>query len=823
MTVPITITADEVNCLIHAYFQDSGFQHSAFSLRMEGRLDHSHHIKKHIPRGELLERLSKSLLYAEVEAHYKGDSFAKNCKSGFSLLERHVCSFDSNAATLLAPQQSGETNIPMLPGETNVKRKSISPCIEDGRAEKRARKEAEEAMVADGTSITFDSPSNIAPNEAKVPDLQQPSSEKKPKSKRLDPVRLLQAHKAEVFVVAWSPTTAGQLVSGSRDATVNYWNVPLGPHGEQSPRPTLTLSNLATSSQADLTSIDWSPDGSLVAIGSYDATLRIYTSAGKGYLTDDHHKGPIFAAKFSPSGQWVATASLDSTSCVWDIKNKRLYRQYRNHEEACCLDVDWIDDSTFASGGSDRVVHIVSLNGMKPIQTLKGHEGELNMLKCNPSRTRLATCSDDATARIWNIEHVHSEKPISTAVVLKGHKRWLTSIKWCPNNQAGERELVATASFDCTARLWDSVTGDCLKVFTDHTNYVFALSFSPDGSLLASGGGDGTLVMYDVKTRERTWTWSCGEKTGIFEIDWKKWGEQGLIALAMEHKVVVVKRPTILSALPPYGFSRTLITDAQTVTQTSSQDAWKKFAITAAAVAGTVVVAEGFLNRDTRDSLTAAEQSYLHDSFKYTGGGLVLTALAARSMFKSGVAFRVMSANPWLVLGVSLVGSIGSMMGVYYTPPERTVQKHLFWLATATLSPLFFLSPAILSRAALYTCGVVGSLSYVGATAKRYLYMGGPLLAGVTVVALSSLAPMALPLGIRGLAIAESISLYGGLAVFGGFVLYDTQKILQHARMAEMGVIPRDPMKEAISLELDMINIFIRLVQILTMRSNNRK
>ena len=50
----------------------------------------------------------------------------------------------------------------------------------------------------------------------------------------------------------------------------------------------------------------------------------------------------------------------------------------------------------------------------------------------------------------------------------------------------------------------------------------------------------------------------------------------------------------------------------------------------------------------------------------------------------------------------------------------------------ATLSPLFFFSPAILSRAALYTCGVVGSLSYVGATAAndKYLYMGGPLLAG---------------------------------------------------------------------------------------------
>jgi hypothetical protein len=51
--------------------------------------------------------------------------------------------------------------------------------------------------------------------------------------------------------------------------------------------------------------------------------------------------------------------------------------------------------------------------------------------------------------------------------------------------------------------------------------------------------------------------------------------------------------------------------------------------------------------------------------------------------------------------------------------------------------------------------------------------MGGPLLAGITVVALSSLAPMALPLGTRALAVTESISLYGGLAVFGGFVLYE--------------------------------------------------
>jgi len=130
-----------------------------------------------------------------------------------------------------------------------------------------------------------------------------------------------------------------------------------------------------------------------------------------------------------------------------------------------------------------------------------------------------------------------------------------------------------------------------------------------------------------------------------------------------------------------------------------------------------------------------------------------------------------------------------------------------------------------LSRAALYTVGIVGSIAYVGATAKndKYLNLGAPLLAGVTAVALSSLAPMIMPMGLRALAITEAVSLYGGLAVFGGFVLYDTQKILQHARLAEQGQMTPDPIKESISLELDMINIFIRVVQILAMRSDRKK
>jgi transducin (beta)-like 1 len=74
-----------------------GFNHSAFALRNEGRLQNSPYFSKHIPRGELIELLSKALLYLEVESHWRNDELTTKCKTGFSLLESHVCSLDASA------------------------------------------------------------------------------------------------------------------------------------------------------------------------------------------------------------------------------------------------------------------------------------------------------------------------------------------------------------------------------------------------------------------------------------------------------------------------------------------------------------------------------------------------------------------------------------------------------------------------------------------------------------------------------------------------------------------------------------------------------
>lgn len=123
--VPNIITADEVNCLIYSYLKDSGtlnvfpkrscsnrvglgFHHAAFAIKSEGHLDRSPNFSKHVPRGELVDLLSKALLYIEVETHWSEGSLTLNCRAPFSLLDKHTCDIDSvkEPAALRIPPES---------------------------------------------------------------------------------------------------------------------------------------------------------------------------------------------------------------------------------------------------------------------------------------------------------------------------------------------------------------------------------------------------------------------------------------------------------------------------------------------------------------------------------------------------------------------------------------------------------------------------------------------------------------------------------------------------------------------------------------------
>jgi len=248
---------------------------------------------------------------------------------------------------------------------------------------------------------------------------------------------------------------------------------------------------------------------------------------------------------------------------------------------------------------------------------------------------------------------------------------------------------------------------------------------------------------------------------------------------------------------------------------------------------GTLMAINVVFNRETREDggMPVYEREYLNNTFLHTGLGVGIIALTARQMVQTGFVYRIMTTNPWVVGLGGLALSFATMIGTRSISPDNYVPKYALWTAfnatqAALVAPMLaFLPGALLARAGLYTVAMMGSIAVVGATAKqeKYLYIGGPLLAGAAIVAASGFAPLLLPVtAVRTLAFTENIWLYGGLAVFGGFTLYDVQKVLHHARLAQAGYMKRDPVNESISLELDFLNIFIRMVQILSMNQRRK-
>lgn len=92
-----------------------------------------------------------------------------------------------------------------------------------------------------------------------------------------------------------------------------------------------------------------------------------------------------------------------------------------------------------------------------------------------------------------------------------------------------------------------------------------------------------------------------------------------------------------------------------------------------AIVGGTILATNFIFNRETREDggMPAYERSFLNETFMHTGLGIGIIAIAARTLHTSGWSYRLMAMNPWLVMGVGLVGSIGSMYATFATSPDK--------------------------------------------------------------------------------------------------------------------------------------------------------
>ncbi|KAL0579172.1 hypothetical protein V5O48_002853 [Marasmius crinis-equi] len=364
---------------------------------------------------------------------------------------------DLNRRTGLLYRHEADVAVP----KSSAKRRAISPASSEDPVEKRLRTDASDATAVQTSanqskdkpkqpdppptvSAPIPLPAAPAPSETRKLTSKPPPRQQGPADPATNPeaIRLLGGHTSEVFVCQWNPKKHNVLATGAKDAVVKMWNVPDPPNPFSfGPSPSEPVTNkFSTSLSSDLTCLCWNSQGTLLAVASYDSILRICDASGNLVHQFTDHKGPIFTARFSPSGRWLATASLDNTSNVWDMNTYRLHRTYEAHQD-CCLDVDWINDTLFASCGADKVIHVLSVDEPQPLKSFHGHQDEINQIKSNPSGTKLASCSDDTTTRVWNAETVSSSADSipgrlgfgsteSAPVILKGHKDSVSTIEW---------------------------------------------------------------------------------------------------------------------------------------------------------------------------------------------------------------------------------------------------------------------------------------------------------------------------------------------------------------------------------------------------------
>ena len=354
-------------------------------------------------------------------------------------------------------------------------------------------------------------------------------------------LRRLSGHGGAIFTLTFSPDGT-TLVVGGGNSLAKFWDLTTGKliPAPGSAADLQSLPKVIKATQA-IMSVSFSPDGRILAVASYDRTVKLYSSATLQLLNTlrGHERsvesvtfsrngrllvtvgrdglarlwdagdtqepsissmalGNFLSVAFSPDGCCLATAGFSGqVPRLWDLKTRQEIRSFSGHKSFTMAVAFSPDGRLLATGSNDKTAKIWDVATGQEILTLDGDDGKVQILAFSPDGRHLATGSGDKIVKTWDVA---TGQEIGTLSVRFNDQPDIPlSFAYSPDGQ-----LLANGD-DKTLRLWDVITRKEVASL-QHSSSVFAIAFSPDGKTLAVGLVNGQIRLWDLSTRQEVLT-----------------------------------------------------------------------------------------------------------------------------------------------------------------------------------------------------------------------------------------------------------------------------------------------------------------------------
>jgi WD40 repeat protein len=182
-----------------------------------------------------------------------------------------------------------------------------------------------------------------------------------------------------------------------------------------------------------------------------------------------------------------------------------------SNSESLIGHADWIrslafspDGKTLLSSSNDKTVRLWDVQTGQLLHLLTGHRDRVKCAGISPDGQILLSGSTDATVKAWDCSQLpakktgDSKKTGDCRYTIKASSKALTLVQTLPVNPNPDRSCFATGAEHGKISLWNLKTGEWIRTIQAHQSPVLTLAFSSDGRMLASGGQNSTIKLWDL-------------------------------------------------------------------------------------------------------------------------------------------------------------------------------------------------------------------------------------------------------------------------------------------------------------------------------------